>query len=122
MKRTRRQSERKVNNTSHDHLETYLKARSATIRSSFVHFQVRTRPVARDGQRTVAGVMWAPPLASSLSTRHYGDSTNGNGAPMKKLLLLAILGGVGYLVYRQYMASQAEQDLWAEATAAPDLR
>lgn len=42
--------------------------------------------------------------------------------PMKKLLLLAILGGIGYLVYRQYMASQAEQDLWAEATAAPDLR
>jgi uncharacterized membrane protein YebE (DUF533 family) len=42
--------------------------------------------------------------------------------PMKKLLLLVILGGVGYLVYRQYMASQAEQDLWAEATAAPDLR
>ncbi len=40
---------------------------------------------------------------------------------MKKLLFLAILGfpGVGYLVYRQYMASQAEQDLWAEATAAP---
>lgn len=43
-------------------------------------------------------------------------------APMKKLLFLAILGGVSYLVYRQYMASQAEQDLWAEATAAPDLR
>ncbi len=43
-------------------------------------------------------------------------------APMKKLLFLAILGGVGYLAYRQYMASQAEQDLWAEATAAPDLR
>ena len=41
---------------------------------------------------------------------------------MKKLLFLAILGGVGYLVYRQYMASQAEQDLWAEATAAPELR
>ena len=41
---------------------------------------------------------------------------------MKKLLFLAILGGVGYLVYRQYMATQAEQDLWAEATAAPDLR
>jgi ABC-type thiamine transport system ATPase subunit len=37
---------------------------------------------------------------------------------MKKLLLLAVLGGIGYLVYRQYMASQAEQDLWAEATAA----
>ena len=38
---------------------------------------------------------------------------------MKKLLLLIILGGVGYLVYRQYMASQAEQDLWAEGTAPP---
>ena len=49
--------------------------------------------------------------------------TNDDGvSPMKKLLLLVILGGIGYLVYRQYMASQAEQDLWAEATAAPDLR
>jgi len=41
---------------------------------------------------------------------------------MKKLLLLAIAGGVGYLVYRQYVASQAEQDLWAEASTTPDLR
>jgi len=51
-----------------------------------------------------------------------GSSLQETEDLMKKLLLLAILGGVGYLVYRQYMASQAEQDLWAEATAAPDLR
>ena len=36
---------------------------------------------------------------------------------MKKLLLLAALAGVGYVVYRQVMASRAEQDLWSEATA-----
>jgi len=41
---------------------------------------------------------------------------------MKKLLFLAILGGGRILENHQYMASQAEQDLWAEATAAPDLR
>ncbi|MEZ5117413.1 MAG: DLW-39 family protein [Candidatus Nanopelagicales bacterium] len=41
---------------------------------------------------------------------------------MKKLLLLVALAGIGYLVYRQVSASRAEQDLWTEATAAPDLR
>jgi hypothetical protein len=41
---------------------------------------------------------------------------------MKKLLLLVILAGVGYLIYRQVMANQAEQDLWSEAEVAPDLR
>jgi uncharacterized iron-regulated membrane protein len=41
---------------------------------------------------------------------------------MKKLLLLLALAGVGYVVYRQIQASQAEQDLWTEATSAPDLR
>jgi len=41
---------------------------------------------------------------------------------MKKLLLLAALAGVGYVVYRQVSANQAEQDLWTEATTAPDLR
>jgi uncharacterized iron-regulated membrane protein len=41
---------------------------------------------------------------------------------MKKLLLLIVLAGVGYLVYRQVMANRAEEDLWSEATAEPDLR
>ena len=41
---------------------------------------------------------------------------------MKKLLLVAALLGVGYVVYRQVSANQAEQDLWTEATSAPDLR
>lgn len=41
---------------------------------------------------------------------------------MKKLLLLAALAGVGYVVYRQWQANQAEQDLWSEATSEPDLR
>lgn len=36
---------------------------------------------------------------------------------MKKLLLLAAVAGIGYVVYRQYMANKAEQDLWSEATA-----
>ena len=63
------------------------------------------------------------PSSATGSHRALWRLQPGNGDhPMKKLLLLAILGGIGYLVYRQYMASQAEQDLWAEATAAPDLR
>ena len=41
---------------------------------------------------------------------------------MKKLLLLALVAGIGYAVYRQVSANQAEQDLWTEATSAPDLR
>jgi hypothetical protein len=41
---------------------------------------------------------------------------------MKKLLLLVILAGVGYVVYRQLTARKAEQDLWSEATIEPDLR
>lgn len=41
---------------------------------------------------------------------------------MKKLLLLVVLAGVGYLVYRQITAQQQEQDLWNEATEVPDLR
>jgi hypothetical protein len=40
---------------------------------------------------------------------------------MKKLLLIGLLAGVGYLIYRQRMASKAEDDLWSEATTAPDL-
>ncbi len=41
---------------------------------------------------------------------------------MKKLLLVVALLGVGYVIYRQVSANQAEQDLWTEATSAPDLR
>ena len=40
---------------------------------------------------------------------------------MKKLLIVIALAGVGYLVYRQVMASRAEDDLWTEATSVPDL-
>ena len=40
---------------------------------------------------------------------------------MKKLLLLIALAGIGYLVYRQIQASQAEDDLWTEAPSVPDL-
>ena len=41
---------------------------------------------------------------------------------MKKLLLVIVLAGIGYVVYRQIMANRAEQDLWSEATSDPDLR
>jgi uncharacterized iron-regulated membrane protein len=41
---------------------------------------------------------------------------------VKKLLLVLVLAGVGYVVYRQVMANRAEQDLWSEATSDPDLR
>ena len=41
---------------------------------------------------------------------------------MKKLLVLAALAAIGYVVYTRISASQAEQDLWSEATAVPDLR
>jgi hypothetical protein len=44
------------------------------------------------------------------------------GTVVKKLLVLAALAAVGYVVYRQVAASRAEQDLWTEATSAPDLR
>ena len=39
----------------------------------------------------------------------------------KKLVLLIALAGIGYIVYRQVMASRAEDDLWTEATSVPDL-
>lgn len=41
---------------------------------------------------------------------------------MKKLLAVAVAGAVAYVVYRRVTEAQAEQDLWTEATAAPDLR
>lgn len=40
---------------------------------------------------------------------------------MKKLLIVAAVAAAGYLIYRQVMASRAEEDLWTEATNAPDL-
>ncbi|MBU6312623.1 MAG: DLW-39 family protein [Actinomycetales bacterium] len=40
---------------------------------------------------------------------------------MKKLLIVIALAGIGYLIYRQVMASRAEDDLWTEATSVPDL-
>ena len=40
---------------------------------------------------------------------------------MKKLLLIVVLAGIGYVVYRR-SARKAEQDLWSEATSEPDLR
>jgi hypothetical protein len=40
---------------------------------------------------------------------------------MKKLFLLAAVAGGAYLVYRQVMASRAEDDLWSEATKTPDF-
>ena len=41
---------------------------------------------------------------------------------MKKLLIVVLLVGIGYVVYRQVSANKAEQDLWSEATSEPDLR
>jgi hypothetical protein len=41
---------------------------------------------------------------------------------IKKLLVVALVVGVGYVVYRQFAANKAEQDLWSEATNEPDLR
>jgi len=41
---------------------------------------------------------------------------------VKKLLLIVLLAGVGYVVYRQITSNRAEQDLWSEATVEPDLR
>ena len=41
---------------------------------------------------------------------------------MKKLLVIAALAAVGYVVYQQISSAKAEQDLWTEATSAPDLR
>ncbi len=46
----------------------------------------------------------------------------GYRVAVKKLLLFVVLAGIGYVIYRQVMASRAEQDLWSEATSEPDLR
>ena len=41
---------------------------------------------------------------------------------MKKLILLGALAAVGYAVFRQFSAYQAELELWNEATRDLDLR
>ncbi len=35
---------------------------------------------------------------------------------MKKLLLAALLGGVGYVLWRTYAEERDERDLWTEVT------
>ncbi|MBU4215200.1 MAG: DLW-39 family protein [Cellulomonas sp.] len=35
---------------------------------------------------------------------------------MKKLLVLTVLAGVGYLAYQRYVQDRDERDLWAEVT------
>ncbi|WP_241744436.1 DLW-39 family protein [Cellulosimicrobium arenosum] len=35
---------------------------------------------------------------------------------MKKLLVLLLAAGAGYLVWRKYQEDNAERDLWAEVT------
>jgi Tfp pilus assembly protein PilE len=39
---------------------------------------------------------------------------------MKKLLVLAVLAGVGYLAYQRYVQDRDERDLWAEVTDTLD--
>jgi hypothetical protein len=41
---------------------------------------------------------------------------------MKKLLLLILLTGVGYLVYRKVTEVESDDDLWSEVGANQDLR
>ena len=41
---------------------------------------------------------------------------------MKKLLLLVLLAGVGYLVYRKVTEDDNDDDLWSEVGADQDLR
>lgn len=41
---------------------------------------------------------------------------------MKKLLLLVLLAGVGYLVYRKVTEDDNDDDLWSEVGANQDLR
>ncbi|MFZ1362491.1 MAG: DLW-39 family protein [Candidatus Nanopelagicales bacterium] len=36
---------------------------------------------------------------------------------MKKLLLIGAVAAIGYVVYRQVAANQAEEDLWNDATS-----
>jgi hypothetical protein len=38
------------------------------------------------------------------------------GAPVKKLLLLALIGAGAFAVWRKVQSDRAELDLWTEAT------
>ena len=56
------------------------------------------------------------------TTRTAGAATTSTGPKRGvKLLLLGVVAGAAYLIYRQVMASRAEEDLWSEATNAPDF-
>lgn len=35
---------------------------------------------------------------------------------MKKLLMIALAAGIGYVVWRKYTENAEERDLWAEVT------
>ena len=51
---------------------------------------------------------------------HLGPRTRSRrqeDARMRKLVTLALLALVGYVVFQQVEASKAEQDLWAQATS-----
>lgn len=41
---------------------------------------------------------------------------------MKKLLLLVLLAGIGYFVYRKVTEVENDDDLWSEVGADQDLR
>ena len=60
--------------------------------------------------------------ASRLTVPSGIGRSDSATAHMKKLLLVVVLVGIGYVVYRQIAANKAEQDLWSEATSEPDLR
>lgn len=42
------------------------------------------------------------------------------GSSMKKLLVLALAVVAGLFIWRKVQADREEQDLWTEATSAPD--
>ena len=87
--------------------------------------QVHLGPPRRDpGTAGVSGVTGSdlPVRARQGSTRLETQEPAEGGTPVKKLLVLAAVAAIGYVVYRQIAASKAEQDLWTEATSAPDLR
>ena len=53
----------------------------------------------------------------SIST----DRGRTEGNAVKKLIVLAGLAAIGFVVYRQFVANKAEEDLWQEASAPADL-
>jgi len=36
--------------------------------------------------------------------------------PVKKLLVLVVVAGIGYLAYQKFIQDRDERDLWAEVT------